>query len=383
MRKFKEERVKLINSLWPEAVNEVVNLQCDRLACRQLSLSHSFSLWQKFIENPPPDLARNLKKHLTGLPLTTVLGFIDSPLSGLRTKQEVVDVNLFHCALAGRDNTPSFEFRLPRKSTYWALPHWDVGLESDGPIHVISQPGYLVVNWEDGSSSRLLRGQKTVAHRCLKVINKASGRSILNGCEGLPERNGMKLDVQEGELEIVTKAWGLLRQVWPQAAQSAEQCYSSFVVMKTQENHVHSFSDGDFLRLWFGSARDPVQVADAFVHESAHARMSVLLDCDSLLLNGEGDSYYSPWRKDLRPLIGVLNGVHAFLLVAEFYQRLSRVDVVKQKIWLQIAETQREKVVQAMGILRDSAKPTVLGKLVIDALAQGVDRLKETTPCFA
>lgn len=63
-------------------------------------------------------------------------------------------------------------------------------------------------------------------------------------------------------------------------------------------------------------------LAEAWVHEAQHGRLNRLLLLDPALRNGRSTWAPSPVRPDLRPLIGVLLAVHAFVPVAALHRRL-------------------------------------------------------------
>lgn len=64
-------------------------------------------------------------------------------------------------------------------------------------------------------------------------------------------------------------------------------------------------------------------LAEAWVHEAQHGRLNRLLLLDPALKNGRTAWTPSPVRPDLRPLIGVLLAVHAFVPVAALHRRLA------------------------------------------------------------
>jgi HEXXH motif-containing protein len=67
-------------------------------------------------------------------------------------------------------------------------------------------------------------------------------------------------------------------------------------------------------------------LAEAIVHECQHGKLNVLFWMDEVLLNGRTTWTPSPVRPDLRPLIGVLLAVHAFVPVAAMHRELSRLE---------------------------------------------------------
>jgi HEXXH motif-containing protein len=67
---------------------------------------------------------------------------------------------------------------------------------------------------------------------------------------------------------------------------------------------------------------DPLTLAEAIVHETQHSKLNVLSLLDAVLENGRTTWTASPVRPDLRPLMGVLLAVHAFVPVAALHAGL-------------------------------------------------------------
>jgi HEXXH motif-containing protein len=53
------------------------------------------------------------------------------------------------------------------------------------------------------------------------------------------------------------------------------------------------------------------------VHEFQHSELSVVPDLTRLYDAGPDEFYYAPWRNDPRPFGGLLQGVYAFIGVAD------------------------------------------------------------------
>ena len=68
---------------------------------------------------------------------------------------------------------------------------------------------------------------------------------------------------------------------------------------------------------------DPLTLADAIIHETQHGKLNALLWHDVVLGNGRTEWTTSPVRDDLRPLMGVLLAVHAFVPVARLHRGLA------------------------------------------------------------
>nr|BFE78762.1 hypothetical protein GCM10020093_013630 [Planobispora longispora] len=67
--------------------------------------------------------------------------------------------------------------------------------------------------------------------------------------------------------------------------------------------------------------RHSLGFAATFAHEIQHAKLRALTDMVALTRPDDGRRYYAPWRPDPRPAYGLLQGVYAFLGVADFWRR--------------------------------------------------------------
>ncbi|GAA2863966.1 HEXXH motif domain-containing protein [Streptosporangium fragile] len=65
-------------------------------------------------------------------------------------------------------------------------------------------------------------------------------------------------------------------------------------------------------------------MAATLAHEIQHAKLTALTDAVDLTLPDDGRRHYAPWRKDPRPVYGLLQGAYAYLGVAGFWRRQHR-----------------------------------------------------------
>ena len=61
----------------------------------------------------------------------------------------------------------------------------------------------------------------------------------------------------------------------------------------------------------------PWRVAESILHEFMHLQLTVIEHVVPLLATSSG-TFYSPWRKEMRPVAGVLHGAYAFFGVNDF-----------------------------------------------------------------
>jgi HEXXH motif-containing protein len=115
---------------------------------------------------------------------------------------------------------------------------------------------------------------------------------------------------------------------------------------------------------------DPLTLAEAIVHEAQHSKLNLLSWLDAVLVNGRTTWTPSPVRPDLRPLMGVLLAVHAFVPVAALHaglvaadHPLSRSAPFQRRRAEVLASNQR-----GVDVLKRLAEPTAIGERLINEL---------------
>lgn len=111
-------------------------------------------------------------------------------------------------------------------------------------------------------------------------------------------------------------------------------------------------------------------MAEAIVHEVQHGKLNALSWLDPVLENGHTEWTASPVRPDLRPIMGVLLAAHAFVPVAALHAGLAEAG---HPVAAGAAFARRRAEVlasndAALATLRRLARPTAVGRRVLDAL---------------
>jgi uncharacterized protein len=65
---------------------------------------------------------------------------------------------------------------------------------------------------------------------------------------------------------------------------------------------------------------DPVTLALLLIHEFQHVKLGAVLDLYDLYDPADSRLFHAPWREDLRPLEGLLQGTYAHLAVTDFWR---------------------------------------------------------------
>ena len=65
---------------------------------------------------------------------------------------------------------------------------------------------------------------------------------------------------------------------------------------------------------------DPASLGELLVHEMQHVKLAALADQFDLFDRADGRLFPVPWRRDPRPIYGLLHGTYAHLAVAELWR---------------------------------------------------------------
>jgi hypothetical protein len=265
------------------------------------------------------------------------------------------------------------------------LPHLHVRLYSDnGPVAVTQQTHSIHFTWTDGVTMTLpcIHGHAAVDTDAPRMAAGlwAQEWMILNGMldESEPPLSipvSPLTEVDSQDVETLLAGRELLQDVWPLAYAAVQRCYNAVLLQPYDDSSTSSISMNSLHGALIASARDPVQVGDALCHEGSHARMNLAFILDPLLENTNDEIHPSPWRNDLRPLTGLLNGIHAFLNVCQYYQRV--MDTVEDVDGAaEIYEEQRRRVLEAWEYMAPRVKPTTFGALILQDMEAGVRELQ-------
>lgn len=263
---------------------------------------------------------------------------------------------------------PASAFELGR---LW-LPHLNANLDGkNGSVAVQVEKNVIRFTWVDGCSltcPNLPLGNEDEESQRLQPGSWVGGWPVLNG---LPEtleyiqndRKQITYFPNANELSMMEEGLEALKEIWPEAYAGVRRIYNSILIQPPQSDHTTSITVDSLQGCFIASFRDPIQIADALCHESSHARLNLLFQLDPLI-NDDGESIHpSPWRQDPRPLKGVLNGVHSFLNVCLFYQKVcSQYPQKSNDEYEQIFTEQRKNVLDAWDYFASQANPTAIGE---------------------
>lgn len=133
----------------------------------------------------------------------------------------------------------------------------------------------------------------------------------------------------------ISRAWETLRRAWPQGHDLLELLTSRVVPLRA--SGVVSFSYRHRPGLSFINCfdRDNLDLMDDLIHENSHHHLNLLLRKHVLYQHDRNQQiFYSPWRRSLRPLRGILHATFTFTMGALLFARLST--------WAETAQGKRQ-----------------------------------------
>jgi HEXXH motif-containing protein len=253
------------------------------------------------------------------------------------------------------------------------LPHVHALLAKpkDGVILAIVQEGSVTrLIWSDGVSVTLPNDgtplPREVSTLRLQILSHFGRLPLLNGVSeydvtgvDMGTADHMEFSRNGG---IMHDGFKLLGEVWPIALSAANRHLRGILLLE-QRQYVRSHSPPELGGAILTTLDAPDRLADVLCHEVSHVRMNAFRHFDPIALPADQDTetrgFVSPWRPDLRPLRGLIDGIHAFLNVCGFHRRYA--ELFPNTGAEAIYERQAANVRAAWHTLRRNAIPTTLG----------------------
>ncbi len=158
------------------------------------------------------------------------------------------------------------------------------------------------------------------------------------------------------------EALALLDSAWPEGGREVRA--QTFEVIPLAEKATVSYSlpsrpGCSFINL---HGKTIVDLADDLLHESAHHRLHGLEEIEGPLDRDDGEPrYWSPWRRSIRPVRGILHAAYTFTWRAGLLSRLLALDRRLPKSWIRRQRDQEIRMLEAA--VRDLLEAGRLGLL--------------------
>lgn len=300
--------------------------------------------------------------------------------------QDVAHLNglaVVACAAAGVDA----DVAVPVRDGVVSVPGVAAAAVDAPTARLVAKAGRLTV--EAGGTTLDERGDGWLPVRHL--TGDAAGRRIRLGLDDLdPFRHGhhappaSRLPVPELQRwqALFDQAWRLLAELLPIRAAELQAGLRTLVPLaQTDERAARSATIRHAFGV-FGLTRPPTaaEFAVTLVHEFQHSKLSAILDLMALTDPTDRRRFFAPWRADPRPIAGLLQGVYAFVGVAETWQALRADARFGPHAQLQFAEA-RLQVDRGLSAVEESGALTPQGASLAAGLRRATDAmLSEPVP---
>lgn len=219
-------------------------------------------------------------------------------------------------------------------------------------------------------------GQRAFPRVCGDLVLALCDGNPLATVEAHPEKSGNRLDLGgrtvdewrlalEAALELIAGTLPLLRQEMPLLLrQIVPVGYSA-------ETHLSASYREAVGTAYLTLHPWKLTMAEALIHEFQHNKLNAALAFDPLIENSPDELVRSPVRPDLRPVLGVLLAVHAFVPVAELFRRLLDAEdlVTRDPGFLRRMREVVDRNEEGLTLLQARARPTQVGQAILNDLA--------------
>jgi HEXXH motif-containing protein len=122
----------------------------------------------------------------------------------------------------------------------------------------------------------------------------------------------------------ITQAWTIVQEAWPEGHEVLALLTARIIPLKAKGVVSFSYRHRPGLSFINCFDRDNLDLIDDVIHENSHHHLNLLLRKQILYHRDHNQQiFYSPWRRSLRPLRGILHAAFTFTMGAMLFERLS------------------------------------------------------------
>ncbi|MFO0775964.1 MAG: HEXXH motif-containing putative peptide modification protein [Nitrospiraceae bacterium] len=139
------------------------------------------------------------------------------------------------------------------------------------------------------------------------------------------------------------RALASLAQAWPQGFELLATLTSRIVPLHARGVVSFSYRHRPGISYINLFERQGLDTIDDLIHENSHHHLNLLLR-KHVMYGGDGNQeiFYSPWRRSLRPLRGILHATFTFTMGALLFERLAEWGRSKRSAWRNAGLTSRD-----------------------------------------
>jgi hypothetical protein len=203
--------------------------------------------------------------------------------------------------------------------------------DSDGRCSLIVEPGGMsILVGRTRVTLCVARNREVVwhwAHQPPLVLQLRSAKPITVGPTLVYGKNRQPRNVVQTDpkqVERVSRAWRTIRAAWPKGHNVLALLTSRIIPLKAKGVVSFSYRHRPGLSFINCFDRDNLDLIDDLIHENSHHHLNLLLR-KHVLYHGDHNQqiFYSPWRRSLRPVRGILHATFTFTMGAMLFERLS------------------------------------------------------------
>lgn len=126
------------------------------------------------------------------------------------------------------------------------------------------------------------------------------------------------------QVKRIKQAWTIVQEAWPEGHELLALLTTRIIPLKAKGVVSFSYRHRPGLSFINCFDRDNLDLIDDVIHENSHHHLNLLLR-KQILYHGDRNQqiFYSPWRRSLRPLRGILHATFTFTMGAMLFERLS------------------------------------------------------------
>lgn len=147
------------------------------------------------------------------------------------------------------------------------------------------------------------------------------------------------------QVKRIGRAWETIRCAWPEGHKILTLLTSRVIPLSAKGVVSFSYRHRPGLSFINCFDRDNLDLIDDLIHENSHHHLNLLLR-KHVMYRGDRNQqiFYSPWRRSLRPIRGILHATFTFTMGALLFERLSSWAETKKgmKEWKAAGLTQRD-----------------------------------------
>ena len=222
----------------------------------------------------------------------------------------------------GLQTSPQATLRVSRtkmsRSVGGARVPIDLGTEGKRPHWRLVPPVHVMPALEPAPLSR--PGIPDFSHVTL-------GPALVYGAQRIPQRI---VPTPASLRHKCERAFQVLQESWREGASTVACLTTRIIPLKARGVVSFSYRHRPGLSFLNCFDRDDLDLVDDLVHENSHHHLNLLLR-KAALIKGEHNEerFYSPWRRSLRPLRGILHATFTFTMGAILFDRLAASDALR------------------------------------------------------